>query len=85
LHIAQTDILCIRQHGWPLAHRLTAEQMWLSLASEKASHEFAHQLQEQGFSAAFTDLLRWAANDGKCWLLIDDNAELNDKLLIFVG
>lgn len=46
--------------------------------------EFSFQLREQGFSAALADLVRWAANDGKCFLLIDDHAELNDRLLIFV-
>jgi hypothetical protein len=85
LHIAQADITRLRQNGWPLPHKLTANQMWLSLASEQTVQEFALQLRERGFSAAFADLLRWAANDGKCWLLIDDNAELNDRLLIFVG
>lgn len=85
LHIAQADLTCIRQHGWPLPYKLAADQIWLSLAYAGAPNEFVHQLREWGFSAAFTDLLRWAANDGKCWLLIDDNAELNDRLLVFVG
>jgi hypothetical protein len=67
-----------------LAHKINPGRIWLSLASEISPDEFAYQLRDQGFSAAFADLVRWAANDGKCWLLIDENAELNDRLLIFV-
>jgi hypothetical protein len=85
LHVDKADLRCLRQSGWPLPHELTAERIWLSLASEVAMDEFARQLRGQGYSPAFTDLVRWAANDGKCWLLIDENAELNDRLLIFVG
>jgi hypothetical protein len=83
-HVAQVDLSCIRQHGWPLPYKLTADRIWLALEDGTAT-EFARQLREQGFSAAFTDLVRWAANDGSCWLLIDEDAELNDRLLIFVG
>jgi hypothetical protein len=85
MHVAKADLHCIRQNGWPLPYKLAADRIWLSLASEAAVNEFAHQLRVRGFSAAFADLVRWAANDGKCWLLIDENAELNDRLLIFVG
>jgi hypothetical protein len=84
-HVAQVDLNCIRQRGWPLPYKLTADRIWLALASEATATEFARQLREQGFSAAFTDLVRWAANDGSRWLLIDADAELNDRLLIFVG
>lgn len=85
LHVAQADLRFLHQHGWPLPHKLTTDQIWLALTSETALSDFACQLREQGFSAAFTDLVRWAANDGNHWLLIDVNAELNDRLLIFVG
>lgn len=84
LHVAKTDLQSIRSKGWPLAYTLSPDQIWLSLAPDGGLDEFAFQLREQGFSAALTDLVRWAANDGKCCLLIDDHAEPNDRLLIFV-
>lgn len=85
LHVAKADLHSIRQIGWPLPHKLTADRLWLSLSSTDASPDFAYQLRGLGFSPAFTDLVRWAIDDGKCWLLIDKDVELNDKLLIFVG
>lgn len=84
LHVAKTDLQSIRSNNWPLAYTLSLDRIWLSLASDEAIDEFAFRLREQGFSAALADLVRWAANDGKRWLLIDDHAELNDRLLIFV-
>ena len=85
LHIAKADLHRIRQNGWVLPHQQTAERIWLSLQCTVTPIDFAHGLREQGFTPAFTDLVRWAIDDGKCWLLIDENAELNDRLLIFVG
>lgn len=87
VHIARGDMNCIHQNGWMLPFRVTADRIWLSLGAESNDHksDFARQLTECGFSMAFANLVESARNKGKRWLLIDSNAEPDDRLPIFVG
>ena len=85
LHVAGADLDRLRQKDWPLTHCMMPGRICLALASDGAPGDLFDELQKRGYSKTFLGLLGWAAAGGNHWLLVDDDAELDDKLLLFVG
>jgi hypothetical protein len=85
LHVSPADLQRLREQGWPLALAATAHQVELQLPPAATLREFLLQLRELGFSKQLGDLVRWAAEAGVECVLFDETAELNDRLLVFVG
>jgi hypothetical protein len=85
LHVSPADLTRLREQGWPLASAATAHQVELQLPPAAALREFLPELRELGFSKPLGDLVRWATEAGVECVLFDETAELNDRLLVFVG
>jgi hypothetical protein len=89
MHVSPVDLNLIRAQGWPLPYAVAGQRLDLCLPTatlgSNSLYDFLSELRTLGFSKPLTHLVRWACDANVEHLRIDADAELNDRLPLFVG
>jgi hypothetical protein len=87
VHLPRTTLQCVREGAWMFPYKVTSDSTWLALApaDDGSEVDILKQVRERGLGAAMASLVQWAIGEHKSWLVLDENAEPDDKLPLYVG